>query len=105
MHENKERLQKSAKSALEAKSHLGIITDQLVKFISYLGYLRNQVNEIKVSSGTIDHSVDHLASIIEENTATIEELEAMVDESANRIMNLAMAIEQTNQAAAMLEEA
>ena len=98
-------MQESAKSALEAKSHLEIITDQLVKFISYLGYLRNQVNEIKVSSETIDHSVDHLASVIEENTATIEELEAMVDESANRIMNLAMVIEQTNQAAAMLEEA
>jgi methyl-accepting chemotaxis protein len=105
VHENKEHLQESASSTLEAKGHFEKITSQLVKFISYLGYLKNQVNDIQSSSETIDHSVDHLASFIEENTAIMEEPEAMVDEQANRMTNLAGAIEQTNQAAAILEKA
>ncbi|MEC5423716.1 methyl-accepting chemotaxis protein [Virgibacillus sp. C22-A2] len=104
VNENKIRLQQSAASAQEAKTSFGKITDQLASFITYLRYLSKQANEIQNSSATIDQSVDHLASIIEETTATIEELEAMVDEQVNRMSNLVTAIEETNQTAAALEQ-
>ncbi|GAB3798540.1 methyl-accepting chemotaxis protein [Virgibacillus kimchii] len=104
VYNNKVKLQESAASVYQSKHHFEKITDQLVHFISYLGYLEKQVSKIQNSSETIDDSVDHLASVIEENTATIEELEAIVDDQANRVTNLANAIKHTNEAAAALEK-
>ncbi|SES69075.1 methyl-accepting chemotaxis protein [Oceanobacillus limi] len=100
---NNEQLEVSANRTKEARSNFGKITDQLNNFITYLQYLQNQATEIDQASGTIDRSVDGLASVIEETTATIEELEAMVDEQVTRIGSLAKAIESTNQVAASLE--
>ncbi|WP_106498121.1 methyl-accepting chemotaxis protein [Lentibacillus sp. Marseille-P4043] len=101
--EQKVQLQQSVGNAKEAKENFASITNQLANFISYLGYLKKQANEIQTSSETIDNSVDHLASVIEETTATIEELEAMVDEQVNRMTKLSLAIEETNQVAAAIE--
>ncbi|MFD1037638.1 methyl-accepting chemotaxis protein [Virgibacillus byunsanensis] len=101
---NKALLQKSTEIVDISKVNFAKITKQLANFIHYLGYLRKQATEIQSSSETIDKSVDSLASIIEETTATIEELEAMVDDQVNRMTNLAAAIEETNQTAAALEK-
>ncbi|WP_163971357.1 methyl-accepting chemotaxis protein [Oceanobacillus halotolerans] len=103
--QNTVKLVQSAQNAFDAKNNFVKITAQLTSFIQYLGYLRNEAKEIQGSSETIDKSVDHLASIIEENTATIEELEAVVDQQTDRMGNLATAIEETNQTAATLEKA
>ncbi|MGY0694896.1 methyl-accepting chemotaxis protein [Virgibacillus sp. FSP13] len=102
--EQKVQLQQSVGNAKEAKENFASITKQLANFISYLGYLKKQANEIQISSETIDNSVDDLASLIEETTATIEELEAMVDEQVNRMAKLSSAIEETNQVAATIEK-
>lgn len=102
--ENKTELEKSAESAKQTIVNFEKITEQLANFINYLGYLGKQAAGIQNSSETIDQSVDQLASIIEETTATIEELEAMVDEQVNRMGNLAAVIEETNQTAATLEK-
>lgn len=102
---NKELLQKSTINAEETKANFEKITNQLINFIKYLGYLAKQANDIQTSSETIDLSVDQLASLIEETTATIQQLEAMVDEQVDRMTNLVSAIEETNQVAATLEKA
>ncbi|MFC4559129.1 methyl-accepting chemotaxis protein [Virgibacillus kekensis] len=103
--ENKEQLSASTQKAIDTKASFTRITDQLINFIKYLGYLEKQAKDIQTSSTTIDDSVDQLASVIEETTATIEELEAMVSEQVNRMSNLVEAIEETNKAAATLEKA
>ena len=103
VNENKEKLSISTEHTMASKEHFETITTQLQSFIKYLQYLNEQANEIKGSSGNIEQSVDQLASIIEENTATIEGLEAMVDEQVNRMTILVRAIETTNEAAASLE--
>lgn len=101
--QNKDNLKTSSEHTMISKDHFEVITQQLRNFIKYLQYLHNQANGIKGASETIELSVDNLASIIEETTATIEELEAMVDEQVNRTTNLVSAIEVTNDAAASLE--
>lgn len=102
--DNQTELKKSAESSKLVITNFNKISEQLANFIKYQGYLSKQATEIKSASGTIDQSVDHLASVIEESTATIEELEAMVDEQVNRMGNLVTVIEKTNQTASMLEE-
>ncbi|WP_164669611.1 methyl-accepting chemotaxis protein [Virgibacillus doumboii] len=102
---NKGQLQKSTVNVQETKANFEKITEQLINFIRYLGYLAKQANDIEASSETIDSSVDQLASLIEETTATIQQLEAMVDEQVDRMTNLVSAIEETNQVAATLEKA
>ncbi|MFB4167061.1 methyl-accepting chemotaxis protein [Virgibacillus sp. JSM 102003] len=103
--DNKDQLQNSTLSVQETKVNFERITDQLINFIKYLGYLAKQANDIQASSETIDGSVDQLASLIEETTATIQELEAMVEEQVDRMTNLVSAIEETNEVAASLEKA
>jgi methyl-accepting chemotaxis protein len=102
---NKDKLKESTEHTVMAKQHFETITEQLNSFIHYLQYLNTQASEIKGSSQSIEQSVDNLASIIEETTATIEELEAMVDEQVNRMAILIGAIEETNEVAATLENA
>ncbi|WP_010093756.1 methyl-accepting chemotaxis protein [Ornithinibacillus scapharcae] len=101
--QNKAYLKTSADHTRISKENFEIISEQLQNFIKYLQYLHHQTNAIKGSSETIEISVDNLASIMEETTATMEELEAMVDEQVNRMSNLVSAIEVTNEAAASLE--
>ncbi|MGP4106560.1 methyl-accepting chemotaxis protein [Virgibacillus sp. L01] len=103
--DNKEQLQNSTVSVHDTKVNFERITDQLINFIKYLGYLAKQANDIQASSETIDGSVDQLASLIEETTATIQQLEAMVEEQVDRMTNLVSAIEETNEVAATLEKA
>ncbi|MBP1947353.1 methyl-accepting chemotaxis protein [Virgibacillus litoralis] len=105
VNDNKEQLQKSAISVQETKANFEKITEQLINFIKYLGYLAKQANDIQASSETIDGSVNQLASLIEETTATIQQLEAMLEEQVDRITNLVSAIEETNEVAATLEKA
>ncbi|WP_042149240.1 methyl-accepting chemotaxis protein [Paucisalibacillus sp. EB02] len=105
VNDNKEKLSISTEHTMASKENFETITLQLQSFIKYLQYLNKQANEIKGSSGNIEQSVDYLASIIEETTATIEELEAMVDEQVNRMTILVHAIEMSNEAAVSLENA
>lgn len=99
------QLQKSTDNAKAAQANFVKISDQLKNFITYLGYVGKLAKDIQSSSVTIDTSVDHLASIIEETTATIQQLEAMVDEQVGRMTKLTAAIEETNQTAATIEKA
>lgn len=103
VNENKEKLHNSTKSVYKTKDDFEKITDQLINFIKYLGYLAKQAKEIEMSSETIDQSVDDLAGVIEETTATIQELEAVLDQQVERMAKLSGAIENTNQTAASLE--
>jgi len=100
---NQNQLQVSVEIAQAATSNFSVIAEQLVGFIRYLEYLGEQVSEIQSSSKNIDHSIDHLAAIIEETTATIQQLDGMVADQVNRMAVLTEAIEQTNQATAVLE--
>ncbi|HAM79933.1 methyl-accepting chemotaxis protein [Ornithinibacillus bavariensis] len=104
LNNNKQKLVASTEVTLMAKQNFETITEQLNNFIHYLQYLNKQAKEIKGSSLSIEQSVDNLASIIEVTTATIEELEAIVDEQVNRMVNLAGVIEETNEVAASLEK-
>ncbi|WP_047982524.1 methyl-accepting chemotaxis protein [Ornithinibacillus contaminans] len=100
---NQDQLQTSAGHALLATENFTTIIEQLEGFINYLQYLNKQASTIKGSSESIEQSVDNLASLMEETTATIEELEAIVDEQVNRMEYLVVAVETTNEAAATLE--
>ncbi|WP_067730722.1 methyl-accepting chemotaxis protein [Oceanobacillus damuensis] len=104
VNDNKSQLLHSSESLKLAQINFEKITAQLDIFIQYLNDLREQAGDIQSSSVTIDDSVDQLAAIIEETTATIEELEAIVEDQVGRMSNLTAAIEDTNQAAAALEE-
>lgn len=55
-------------------------------------------------SDIIDSSVDGLAGVIEEMTATIQQLEAVLDQQVERVAKLGSAIENTNQTAESLEK-
>lgn len=103
--DNEKQLFNSVQSTQIAQANFKAITEQTESFINYLSYLGEQAKEIEGSSVTIDQSVDDLASIIEETTATIEQLEAMIGEQVNRMDNLASAIVNTNESAATLEKA
>lgn len=103
VNDNQKQLQMSVEVARDATSNFTVIADQLVGFIRYLEYLGEQVSAIQGSSENIEQSVDHLAAIIEETTATIQQLDGMVDEQVDRIVILTDAIEQTNLAAVALE--
>ncbi|MEN2767745.1 methyl-accepting chemotaxis protein [Ornithinibacillus xuwenensis] len=102
---NEDKIRANNAHTKTAKENFERITEQLHSFIKYLQYLHDQASEIKGSSESIELSVNNLASIIEETTATIEELEAIVDEQVNRMGNLVQAIEKTNEAAAAVEKA
>lgn len=103
--DNEEQLHNSVQSTQNAQENFKAITRQTENFINYLNNLGEQAKEIEGSSATIDQSVDDLASIIEETTATIEQLEAMIGEQVHRMDNLASAIVNTNESAATLEKA
>lgn len=98
-------LQQSTNKAQEAKGNFSSITDIMEKFIYHMDQLDEKAKEIQQSSTSIDNSVDQLASVMEETTATIQQLEGMVDEQASRITVLTKAIEETNQIAATIEKA
>ncbi|MUV36637.1 Heme-based aerotactic transducer HemAT [Lentibacillus sp. JNUCC-1] len=100
---NTHQLNESQTYISEARNNFEHITKQLINFIQYLGYLQKQATEIQSASQSIDGSVDQLASLIEETTATIEELAAVVHQQVDRMNHLSRAIEETNQTAAALQ--
>lgn len=104
VNDHQDQLQVSVEISQAAISNFSKIGEQLVGFIRYLEYLAEQASEIQDSSQTIDHSVEQLAAVIEETTATIQQLDGMVDEQVNRVVVLTEAIEQINQAAISLEQ-
>ncbi|WP_430787867.1 methyl-accepting chemotaxis protein [Virgibacillus flavescens] len=104
VNDNKDQLKVSAENVNKTKNDFEKITSQLINFIKYLGYLAKQAKEIEHSSETIDQSVEDLAGVIEETTATIQQLEAVLDQQVDHMDNLSYAIEHTNQTAASLKE-
>ncbi|MFZ3577334.1 methyl-accepting chemotaxis protein [Virgibacillus sp. DJP39] len=100
---NKQQLHDSTQNVYQTKSDFEKITNQLINFIKYLGHLAKQAKEIETSSETIDGAIDALAGVIEETTATIQQLEAVLDQQVERMTKLTSAIENTNQTAASLE--
>lgn len=103
--EHSEQLQESVHTVEEASSHFETITNQLIQYISYLGYLEEQATEIQSSSHVIDESVEQLAYGSQETSATIQELEGVVTDQVSRMDQLVNIINQTNEAAATLEQA
>lgn len=98
------QLQISVETAQLATANFSTIAEQLVGFIRYLEYLDLQVTDIQNSSQTVDRSVDQLSAVIQETTATIQQLDGMVEEQVNRMVSLTEAIEQTNQAVIGLKQ-
>lgn len=87
VNKNKGQLHDSTKNVYQTKSDFEKITEQLINFIKYLGYLGKKAKEIETLSDIIDSSVDGLAGVIEETTATIQQLEAVLDQQVERWPN------------------
>ncbi len=98
------QLQISVETAQQATTNFSTIGEQLVGFIRYLEYLDLQVTDVQGSSQTVDRSVEQLSAVIQETTATIQQLDGMVEEQVNRMVGLTEAIEQTNQAVVSFEQ-
>lgn len=104
VNDHQNQLQVSVELSQAAISSFSKIAEQLVGLIRFLEYLVEQASEIQGSSQAIDHSVEDLASVIEQTTATIQQLDGMVEEQVNRMVVLTEAIEQINQTAIALEQ-
>ncbi|BAC13081.1 methyl-accepting chemotaxis protein [Oceanobacillus iheyensis HTE831] len=102
--QNGEQLEQSIERVNKASDNFAIISKEILQFLDYTTELRHRGHNIQTSSIEIDQSLDQLVSIIEENTATMEQMEATVEQQAIRMGVLTEAIEATNQAAASLEK-
>ncbi|WP_077596241.1 methyl-accepting chemotaxis protein [Oceanobacillus kimchii] len=103
VYQNGEKLERSVKRVNKASDNFSIISKEILRFLNYTADLRHRGHNIQTSSIEIDQSLDRLVSIIEENTATMEQMEATVEQQASRMGVLTEAIEATNEAAASLE--
>lgn len=103
VYQNGEKLERSIERVNKASNNFAIISKEILQFLDYTTDLRHRGHNIQSSSIEIDQSLHQLVSIIEENTATMEQMEATVEQQASRMGVLTEAIEATNQAAASLE--
>lgn len=103
VYQNGEKLERSIERVNKASNNFAIISKEILQFLDYTTDLRHRGHNIQSSSIEIDQSLHRLVSIIEENTATMEQMEATVEQQASRMGVLTEAIEATNQAAASLE--
>ncbi|MFS0752262.1 methyl-accepting chemotaxis protein [Oceanobacillus sp. 1P07AA] len=101
--QNGEQLKRSIERVNKASDNFAIISKEILQFLDYTTDLRHRGQNIQTSSIEIDQSLDQLVSIIEENTATMEQMEVTVEQQASRMGILTEAIEATNKAAASLE--
>lgn len=100
---NKKQLEESSATVAIVNEHFEEISEQLFRFVHEIDSLHNKAEKIKYSAKTIDQSVDQLASLMEETSATIEQLEGVINGQADRLKHLVEAIERSNEAAATLE--
>ncbi|GAA0490563.1 hypothetical protein GCM10008986_15720 [Salinibacillus aidingensis] len=96
---------------MESLSITRDVTDSLIEigknihiFIDQLREFGQEAKIIQDSSDGIDQSVNELASLIEESTATMEQMQTTVQEHLERQEHLLKAVEQTSRAMSKLEE-
>lgn len=101
---NKVKLEESLAITEEASQAFGKITQEISSFIEHLKRFGEEAKEIKESSDGIDHSVNELASIIEQTTATMQQLQVTVEDQTNKQQSLMESIHETQEAVGQLEE-
>jgi len=104
MGSNEVKLEESLAISQEASKAFGEITQEIAHFIDHLKTFGEQAKEIKESSEGIDQSVNDLASVIEQTTATMQQLQVTVEEQTNKQQSLMDSIHETQAAVGELEK-
>lgn len=101
---NEGQLAESLASTEETLEVFGKIAGELSSFIHQLQQFGTQASDIQHSSEGINHSVNELASHVEETTATMEQLQSTVDEQTQKQQTLTEAINETKIVVEQLEK-
>ncbi|SES97954.1 methyl-accepting chemotaxis protein [Salinibacillus kushneri] len=101
---NDETLMESLSITREVTHSLNEIGKNINIFINQLREFGQEAKIIQDSSDGIDQSVNELASLMEESTATMEQMQTTVQEHLKRQEKLLQAVEQTSQAMSALED-
>ncbi|MBB6454646.1 methyl-accepting chemotaxis protein [Salirhabdus euzebyi] len=100
---NNNKLKESITITNEVTHSLKGIGENISSFISQLNTFGDEAEFIKKSSEGIDLSVNELASLIEESTATMEQMRATVEEHLVRQGLLLQSVNETNDVISRLE--
>ncbi len=101
---NSEKLFESITITSEVSNALHVISENNSQFINQLILFREEAGEIQKSSEGIDVAVNELASLIEESTATMDQLQVTVDTNLTRQKALFHAVKETHEAISQLEK-
>lgn len=101
---NEAQLAESLSVTEEASKAFAEITNQIAYFIDHLKRFGQQARDIKGSSDGINHSVNDLASVIQQTTATMQQLQVSVEEQTYKQQRLLESIHDTKDAVEQLEQ-
>ncbi|MFG6116291.1 methyl-accepting chemotaxis protein [Halobacillus sp. MO56] len=101
--DNEVKLEESLAITTETSGAFTTVTDKLDGFIGKMKEFDGQARDIRSSSLSIDKAVNELAAIIEETSATMQQLQAHVEQQTYEQQVLTEAITETNASMTLLQ--
>ncbi|KGP72233.1 methyl-accepting chemotaxis protein [Pontibacillus yanchengensis] len=102
--ENEQKLLDSLQITQRVSEGFTLITNEIALFIEQLKKFGEQATEIQHSSSGIQYSVNELASVIEQTSATMQELQMMVADQTEKQQALLQSIHSTRSSVENLEK-